>query len=227
VLSANPRVVRLVAEAAPAALGVIGVPDPEQLQPVLARYPVVCAVVVDMDLPRLDRAELLAAIGARWMHVPTLALLRSSSSGALMEAAEHTTEHVFEQQRPDIKAAKLHRFLRGALDTHLGWIAAFLVAAYERELRPAAMETVIAMVVRQVPRAELAPYLCIAQSSVPDRIQGLCRALSPQGGRLPQVLRLLLSFRATSGADTFARKLEDLAIEALDVSHQEIGTETD
>jgi len=54
----------------------------------------------------------------------------------------------------------------------------------------------------------------------------LYKALCPRGGRLPQALRLLLSLRATTGADLVARKLEELAIEGLETGHQKIGTES-
>jgi len=226
VLSANPRVIEDVIEAAPKALGVVGVEDPEHLRRILARHPVVCAVVVDMDLARLDRGDLLDEIGDRWLQVPTLALLRSSSAGALEAANQHATEHLFAQQHPDIKAAQTHRFLRVALDQQLDWVAALLAAAYGRELRPLAMETLIALIVRQVRRDELAGHLCIAESSVPDRIKGLYNALCPRGGRLPQALTLLLSLRATTGADLLARKLEEMAIEALEDGHQKIGSES-
>lgn len=152
-------------------------------------HDVVCAVVVDMDLDRVTRLTLLERIKSRWGRLPVLAMLRSSSQGALGAAHEIAHEHLFRQAAPVAQVEQMRRFLRDALDARLEMAASMLQHARESDYEGVVLDTFVALSILQVRREELGAFFEITDSGTEWRV----RALKEASGfdRFPHLIQQL------------------------------------
>ena len=188
-LSHDPQAVVLAEEAAPDAVRVFTTAIPDAVEVELQVHDVVCAVVVDMDLDRVTRLTLLERIKSRWGRLPVLAMLRSSSQGALGAAHEIAHEHLFRQAAPVAQVEQMRRFLRDALDARLEMAASMLQHARESDYEGVVLDTFVALSILQVRREELGAFFEITDSGTEWRV----RALKEASGfdRFPHLIQQL------------------------------------
>ncbi len=217
VLSARAPHLRLVERVAPAALGVSVAGDDLQLARVLAGHPVVCAIVVDGSMPRLELTDLWDRVASRWAGLPVHLWLPAGATRPV-DAAARATSLSLESDPEWRREEVLRAFLREALDQRLQWIAALLTFAYERGLTGSILETFVAYAIRQVHRDALAAHHCVSEAAVEKRVRGLCQQIGcDRLGHLGQLLLTVPPLQAPRGAIAM--------IESCAVERREAGRE--
>lgn len=213
VLSADPVVRQLCGDALPEAVSLVVVSSVRELRERLSTHTVVTGVLVDMELPRLDREDMMGALEGRWPCLPVLALLRSASRGALEAVGTLTHEYVLPQSPREMKVGTIRRFARQSFDARLETVARLLTFALRRGLRDTALDTFVAYAILQVPRSEFGEFFDLQPSGVEYRVKVLKNKLG--GERTADIAQRLLYLPYVAPPPDLLMALETAAIRAV------------